>query len=313
MSCFSATYPEDFSTNPVTHGWRVFGNTNLFTWDSTNQNLQVTWDSSSSNSYFQLPTGTILTRQDDFSFALDLRIDDIAGGINSGKPAPFELAIGFQNWVDAQKTNFFRGNGHNSPNVAEFDYFAGASGIQPTVWPAMWSTNSSLSYNGPTDYTIMTLPLDIFMHITVVYTASNQTVATTITTNGIAVGSVHSARVSTNFTDFRVGTFSISSYTDAGQSGSGQGSILAHGAIDNITVTVPPQPILSLQAICTNGVSQVRFVSQSNWVYTLERTTDLQSWSDASPPVAGNGTNLVIQDTNSSAANACYRVRAERP
>jgi hypothetical protein len=313
MRCFSASYQEDFSANPATHNWRIFGNTNFFIWDATNQNLQVTWDSSSSNSYFQLPTGTILTREDDFSFSLDFRIDDIAGGTNPGKPAPFELAFGFQNRVDAQKTNFFRGNGRNSPNLAEFDYFAGASGIQPTVWPAMWSTNSSLSYNGPTDYTIMSLPLGILMHVTVAYTASDQTMVTTITTNGVAVGPVHSAKVSTNFTDFRVGTFSISSYTDAGQSGSGQGSILAHGAIDNIIFTVPLPPIQSLQAIFTNGVAQVQFVSRSNWVYTLERTTDLQSWSDASQPVPGNATNLVIQDTNSSAANACYRVRAEHP
>src|SRR5881394_1117851 len=136
----AATFQEDFSSSPLTHGWRIIGNTNLFNWDPVNQNLVVTWDSSSSNSYFQLATGTILARQDDFSFAVDLRLDDIAGGVNSGKPGPFELAFGFQNCVDAQSTNFFRGNGRNSPNLAEFDYFAGASGIQPTVWPAMWST-----------------------------------------------------------------------------------------------------------------------------------------------------------------------------
>jgi hypothetical protein len=311
--CFGATFQEDFSVDPASHGWRVFGDTNLFNWDSTNQNLQVTWDSSSSNSYFHLATGTILTRQDEFSFAVDLRVDDIAGGVYSGKPGPFEIAFGFQNWVDAQKTNFFRGNGHNSPDLAEFDYFAGASGIQPTVWPAFWSTNSALSYNGPSDYTVMTLPLGVFMHISVAYASSNQTWTTTITTNGVSVGAVHSAKISSNFTDFRVGTFAIESYSDAGQSGSGQGSILAHGVIDNISFTVPPAPIQSLQALVTNGVAQVEFVSRSNWVYTLERTIDLESWVDASVGMAGNGTNMVIQDTNTPGANACYRVRAERP
>src|SRR3954447_26549470 len=96
----ATTIVEDFSVDPAAHGWHVFGNTNFFHWNPTNQNLETTWDSSSSNSYFQLPTGTILTRSDDFSFGLDLRLDDIAGGIYSGKPGPFELAFGFQNQTD---------------------------------------------------------------------------------------------------------------------------------------------------------------------------------------------------------------------
>src|ERR1017187_10525384 len=39
----AATIVEDFSTNPQTNGWQVFGDTNLFYWNSTNQNLEVTW------------------------------------------------------------------------------------------------------------------------------------------------------------------------------------------------------------------------------------------------------------------------------
>ena len=41
----AVTLTEDFSTDPMQNGWQVFGDTNLFTWDSTNQNLAVTWDS----------------------------------------------------------------------------------------------------------------------------------------------------------------------------------------------------------------------------------------------------------------------------
>ena len=36
---------ENFSTDPFQNGWRIFGDTNLFQWDSTNQILAVTWDS----------------------------------------------------------------------------------------------------------------------------------------------------------------------------------------------------------------------------------------------------------------------------
>jgi len=72
-SCLGATFQEDFATNPQTHGWKIFGETNLFYWNATNENLEVTWDSSHSNSYFAIAVGTILTRRDDFSFAMDLR------------------------------------------------------------------------------------------------------------------------------------------------------------------------------------------------------------------------------------------------
>src|ERR1051326_4452154 len=76
----AATFQEDFSNDPVTHGWQVFGNTNLFPWDATNQNLRVTWDSSQPNSYFHHPLGTILGRDDDFSLGFDVRFSDVAVG-----------------------------------------------------------------------------------------------------------------------------------------------------------------------------------------------------------------------------------------
>ena len=65
MSVVHATViTEDFSADPRSNGWQIFGNTNLFQWDSTNHNLDVTWDSSQTNSYFYHPLGTILTRDD---------------------------------------------------------------------------------------------------------------------------------------------------------------------------------------------------------------------------------------------------------
>src|SRR6266705_1729263 len=102
----AAVFQEDFTTDPMGHGWSRFGETNLFYWNATNQNLEVTWDSSKSNSYFQIGTWTILGRADDFSFGVDLRLDDIEGGVDPDKPGPMEIAFGFQNYVDAEKTNF---------------------------------------------------------------------------------------------------------------------------------------------------------------------------------------------------------------
>ena len=65
----AGTLTENFSHDPALDGWQVFGDTNLFHWDSVNHNLQVTWDSSQSNSYFYHPLGTILGTNDDFSMS----------------------------------------------------------------------------------------------------------------------------------------------------------------------------------------------------------------------------------------------------
>ena len=104
----ATTFTEDFSTDPAANGWQIFGNTNLFQWDSTNQNLRVTWDSSLTNSYFHRPLGTILTRDDDFSLNFDLTFADYASGTTPGKPYAAPVAIGFLNLDQAAHTNFSR-------------------------------------------------------------------------------------------------------------------------------------------------------------------------------------------------------------
>jgi len=53
----AATITENFATDPLQNGWQIFGNTNLFHWDSTNHALAATWDSREKNSYFYHPLG----------------------------------------------------------------------------------------------------------------------------------------------------------------------------------------------------------------------------------------------------------------
>src|ERR1700742_4573962 len=72
----ATTNTEDFASDPSQNGWKTFGASNLFQWDSTNQNLAVTWDSSQTNSYFYRPLGTILAVDDDFSVEFDLNLTD---------------------------------------------------------------------------------------------------------------------------------------------------------------------------------------------------------------------------------------------
>src|SRR5258708_6701764 len=54
----ATTIAENFSADPLLDGWQVFGDTNQFQWNSTDQNLDVTWDSTKPNSFFYHPLGT---------------------------------------------------------------------------------------------------------------------------------------------------------------------------------------------------------------------------------------------------------------
>ena len=116
------------------------------------------------------------------------------------------------------------------------------------------------------------------------------------------------------FTDFRVNCVAVCSFSDAGQSPPEfAGSVLAHGVVDNFTVITPPPPIQDLTGGFSNNVWHVQFLSRTNWIYILERTADFQSWTDASPPTPGSGTNLVLPDAAAPTDKAFYRVRANRP
>src|SRR5882762_8859887 len=129
-----AIISQDFASDPASGGWRSQGDTSLFRWNSTNQNVEVTWDSSRTNGFFYLPLGTILTKSDDFSFSFDIRLKDIRTGISAGKTDTFEIAIGLLNSRTVTNVNYFRGAGVSAAygvrNLVEFDYFPQAGLIE---------------------------------------------------------------------------------------------------------------------------------------------------------------------------------------
>ena len=300
---------EDFSTDPRQNGWQIFGDTNLFQWNSTNQNLEVAWDSSQPNSYFYHPLGTVVTRNDDFSVAFVLQLNDAdTGGYG------FELAIGFLNLAEATSTNFNRSTGENSPDLVEFTFFPATAYSESTVWPVFVDTNSDFNWNDASDYAIYAPTPGDWYHIVMTYTASNQTMVTTMTnfeqTSGVTIiDPLDLTNTNYPFTDFRVDTISINSYQDDGWGD----SLYAQGVMDNFVVTLPPPPIQNLTGAFSNGTWQVQFTDHANWLYTLERSTDFVSWADASITTNGNGTNLILQDTTATVDKAFYRVKAERP
>jgi hypothetical protein len=292
----ATTITENFTTDPLQNGWQVFGDTNLFHWNSTNQNMEVTWDSSQTNSYFYHPLGTVLATDDEFSVAFDLQIADIP--VQNG----FQIAVGLVNQADATRTNFFRGSGTDSPNLAEFDYFPDYQSVDATTT----DTNSTFNFW----YDNVPLNLGTTYHIVLSHTAGEASVTGQVFTNNQLYTTLPLSYLATNFTDFRLDAVSINSFSDANSYGS---SILAHGTVDNFVVSLPPPPVQNLTGAFSNGAWRVQFDDRLNWLYTLERTTNFLSWTEVSAPTGGNGTNLFLQDTNGVADNAFYRVRAERP
>jgi hypothetical protein len=311
----AATIEETFATDPFTRGWRAFGDASLFQWNAANQNLEVTWDSSRTNSYFHLPLGTVLSRGDDFSLTFDLRLGDIVIGTSPDKPFNFQIALGFLRWTNATATNFFRGAGVSAVgprNLVEFNYFPD-SGFGATFAPTIATTNNQIFYSH--NYPLELTTGDLY-RITLTFLASNRVLRTAVLRNGVpySTGTSNTLRdvVLTNVHDFRVDTLAVMSYSDAVQVGprTWWGSVLAHGTVDNLSLTLPAPPVQNL-ALASAVPARVQFLSRTNWQYQLERSTNLMEWQPASATVPGTGATLTLQDTNTTTPQAYYRVRAE--
>jgi hypothetical protein len=315
----AAVFQEDFSSDPATRGWQQFGEASAFHWDPAGQNLEVTWDSTRPNSFFFHPLGTTLSKDDDFSLAFDLRLSDIASGAAAGRTGPFEIAVGLFSTATATNGAFRRGTGTDSPNLVEFDYFpagyydipelGGYFPVAPTVWAALTDSNTPCLFSTGGYTTPLELTANDWFRIILNYTSSNHTLATTLLHEGQSHGSVPDAVLGTSFSDFRVDAVSISSYSDAGDA---YDSVLAHGVVDNLVVTVSDGPRLA--GTWVEGLWQAEFTSRTNWIYRLERSPDLSNWAPVSVEKPGTGAMLVLSETNRLTADAVfYRTRARRP
>ncbi len=309
----AAALAEFFAADPLSHGWRTFGDGSLFEWNATNQNLEVTWDSSRTNSLFYRPLGTVLTKSDDFSFSFDLRLRDIAIGVDSDKPYTFEIAIGLCKFSSITNARFFRGAGvslaYGPRNLVEFDYFPD-SGFGATVAPTVVSTNNAIRFsdNHPLELT----PNDLF-HVEMSYSSSNQVLRTAMTRNGSSFARIFDLPLA-GFPDFRVDTFALISYSDGGQGPPEfSGSILAHGTVDNVRWTIPDPPLIALRGVRTADSFRIHFNALGNWVYRLEVTRNFREWNLVAERFAPVNGPFVLEDPNLAPGNAFYRVVADRP
>lgn len=302
------TFTEDFHENPFDHGWQTVGDTALFHWDSSAQDLSVTWDSSQTNSYCYLPLGNVLTKASDFQLAFDLTLEDIQIGATPGKDTTFEIALGFLNLAQATQPQFLRGTGSNSPDLVEWDYFPD-SGFGATVsTPIVSASNvwASGGFNFP-----LPLALAKTYHFVLTYTATNQTLQAQMSADG-STNLLDPTTLDNSFDDFQVDAFAVESYSDAGQDPQYAGSVLAHGRLDNIVITLPDAPIQQFAGGFAQGTWRGDFVGRPGWRYTLEVSSNLQTWRSVGSSVDGTGQLQTLTDPSPSPREAFYRIRADQ-
>ena len=298
----ATTLIENFTKNPSLDGWQIFGDTNLFQWDSTNQTLAVTWDSSQTNSYFYHPLGRTLTTNDSFCVLFDLQVSD-ATATGYGN----EVAIGLLHFSDATSPDFNRENSP-LPNLFEFDYTPaidyGGYSAPDTIEATL--KDSQPGYEGfywVVNY--LTLQPGVTYRIMLVHRAGKTVISGSVYTNGQFCAAMSIPNSNGTVGDFQLDTLSVSSFQDGGNGNTG----LAHGTIGKLAFASP----LPIDKINTPAAGRVQFASDTNWLYTLEKTLDFQTWTPAAPASFGNGTNLVLQAASLPADRSFYRVRADLP
>jgi hypothetical protein len=63
----------------------------------------------------------------------------------------------------------------------------------------------------------------------------------------------------------------------------------------------------------SNGFWQAQVTNSGTWLYTLERSTNLQDWTPLSSRIPLSGTTLQLEDSNPPVPNAFYRFNVQAP
>ena len=307
-----AAFDDDFATDPATRGWFATGTTRLFQWNPTTGALHATWDSREPNSCFARPLGVTLSRTNDFCLVFDLRLADVTPNIDPNKSsAAFQLAVGLIRLADATSPSFLRGAGY-CPNLLDFSFFPDPGGPWsdgPTITAVLVDDTS---FGWLYEHSLVTLETNETYRVTMAFDAEAETLRTEVWRNGTRFHTLPVTRLPAGFTDFALDHLAVCSYSDAGQFPGWEGSILAHGAVDNVSFA-PWLPVKRLTALPVAGGCGLRFDSHAGWLYTLERTTDWRQWQAVTAAQPGTDAPLTLTDPTPPGGNAGYRVRAAKP
>ncbi len=212
--------------------------------------------------------------------------------------------------ADAAGPGFLRGTGAHSPNLFELAYFPD-SGFGATLWPTVISEEGRFDYTSSTDFAMITLRPGIRYWLRMEYSGIDESIKTVVTGDGAALGSIPPRSLSPTFTDFRVDTFAIRGYSDEGSNG----SLLAHGWVEEIRLELPPPPIGRMSGRLTEDEWIVDFQGLNTWRYTLERTDDWSKWQTVGEASTGSSETgwTTLRDPEPPPKQALYRIRAEKP
>jgi len=288
---------EKFLTDPVADGWKVYGVTNLFQWNADAHVLNVTWDSSQTNSYYYLPLDRTYTKADGFFVQFDLNLTDTAA------VGYFQVAAGLCNFSNATSATFSRSTGV-SPNLFEFDYFPdGPNSYGPSIDASMVDQSNQFYFAFDDSQPMAN---ETTYHVELIHWPGTSAIVGCVYTNGQPFTKFPKVD-NYGANDFKLDTLAIFNYTTTDDPYGD--SLLAHGTISNIAFASP----LPIGLVQPSAAAKVQFGSDTNWLYTLQQSTDLVNWSAATPATPGNGTNLVLQANNPPADHAAYRVDATLP
>jgi hypothetical protein len=299
---------DDFHTDPLTNGWRVFGDTNLFRWDATQPNLAVTWDSARTNSFFVLPLPAALTTADDFAFSFELQLAKAGPRDPDGRPAALQLAFGLVQLARLPERYATRLRG-TAQDLVEFDWFPtsfipGYGESPAAVAPAMFGTGTSRAFSFDNFYD---LGDGAIWRVRCEYQAAKRQLTTTLWRDGVNAGPVNPVRLPDTFASFTVDAFAVIAWNE---SATALDSLSAQGTLGHVLLELPDPPIGS---ITTTQAGLVEFHSVVGWRYTLEAGDDLMVWTDVIS-VDGTGGKLKLADPRDAVfPQQFYRVRAARP
>jgi hypothetical protein len=297
VSLHAVVLQEKFVTDPLLGNWQIFGDATLFQWNATNHNMDVTWDSAQTNSYFYRPLGVTYTKADSFCVVFDLSLKDVdAIGY-------FQLAAGLCKFSDATSTNFSRANAV-SPNLFEFDYFPdGPLSYGPSINGTLVDANSSFYFAYDTS---AAMPTNVTFHVVLLHPAGAAAVEGILFTNN-AVFTRLPQIGAYGADDFQVDTLAICNYTTLDDIYGD--SLTAHGTVDNFGFASP----IPVGAIQTLSAGQVQFNAATNWIYSLQGSVDFQHWNTVATVTNLTAANLTLEDTNVVNAKMFYRVNADLP
>ena len=241
---------QKFTNDPAIDGWKIYGDTNLFQWDSSSKVLDVTWDSSRTNSYFYHPLGATYTKADSFCVVFDLKLKDVyAVGY-------FQIASGLCNFTNSTSSAFSRANGY-SPDLFEFNYFPdGPQSYGPSIDATLVDANSNFYFAFETNR----METNLTYHIVLIHQEGQVAISGMVFTNGQVFTKLPLVG-SYGADNFHLDTLAICNYTTTDDIYGD--SLLAHGTVDNLAFA-SPLPVGLIQT--WTNVATATSPSQANLV-----------------------------------------------